>query len=116
MRCLSRNKRAFWYALYEGLEPILDANGNETGRSIPKYSEPVKASGNISSAKGSAETEQFGITLQYDKVIIVDNTPIDENSVLYIDKEPDGAYDYIVKKVARSLNSVSIAVRKVDVS
>lgn len=115
MKCLARNKRTFYYALYEGLEPILDANGNETGKSTPKYSERVMARGNISAAKGNAETEQFGISLQYDKVIIMEDSQIDENSVLYIDNF-DGEYDYIVKKVARSLNSVSIAVRKVDVS
>ena len=48
--------------------------------------------------------------------------PIDENTVLFIDKEPgyteDGTplYDYIVKRVARSLNSISYAVSKVSVS
>ena len=43
---------------------------------------------------------------------------MDENSVLFVDKEPefqDGIplYDYIVKKVARSLNSVAYAIARV---
>ena len=57
--------------------------------------------------------------------------PIDEYSILWIDRVPqldeNGAlalndegevitpHDYIVKKVARSLNSVSIAISKVNV-
>ena len=48
--------------------------------------------------------------------------PIDENTVLFIDKEPEyddngnPLYDYIVKRVAKSLNSISYAVSKVTVS
>ena len=50
--------------------------------------------------------------------------PIDEYSVLWIDKLPqlnedgttDTPHDYIVQRVARGLNSISIAVRKVSVS
>jgi hypothetical protein len=50
-------------------------------------------------------------------------TVIDEYSILWIDKMPvmnrdgttDTPHDYVVKKVARSLNSVSIAVAKVDI-
>ena len=45
--------------------------------------------------------------------------PIDENSVLFVDKAPsfDDAgspqFDYVVKRVARSLNVISIAIDKV---
>jgi hypothetical protein len=39
-----------------------------------------------------------------------------ENSILWIDDLEAESYDYIVKKVARSLNSVSYAVSKVSVS
>ena len=61
-----------------------------------------------------------------------DAPPIDEYTILWIDTVPqvgeDGAlitneegevltpHDYIVKKVARSLNSVSVAISKVTVS
>ncbi len=58
------------------------------------------------------------------KMIVLDDItcPIDENSVLFVDKQPEKddegnlLFDYIVKKVARSLNSVSIAISKVAVS
>lgn len=88
------------------------------------YQTPIAARANISAATGSAQVEQFGNYAGYDKVIVTDDMscPIDENTVLFIDKEPDydedgtPLYDYIVKRVARSLNSVSYAVSKVSVS
>jgi hypothetical protein len=54
----------------------------------------------------------------------IDAPPIDEYSVLWIDKLPqlnedgttDTPYDYIIQRVAKSLNSISIAVSKVTVS
>lgn len=88
-----------------------------------KYAGPVKMEANISPAAGYAQIQQFGQFISYDKVIITDDMtcPIDENAVLFIDKKPeykDGRplYDYVVKQIAKSLNLVSIAVSKVNVS
>lgn len=124
MRCLKRNKQQFHYSLYIKKEPIKDEYGNQSGEYKVLYSDPVRCKGNISVATGSSETEQFGSSIEYDKVIVIDDTncPIEESSVLFIDKEPtrddDGnlLFDYIVKKVAKSLNSVSIAISKVEIS
>ena len=133
MRCMSRNKVTFFYALYERKEPIVDDYGNTTGEFEVIHGNPLKYSANISAAKGETQTRQFGENEVYDKVIVADNTapPIDEYSILWVDTMPqldeNGAlatdesgkvitpYDYIVTKVARSLNSVSIAVSKVKV-
>ena len=139
MKCLKRNQRPFYYCLYKEEIPILDEYGNETGQTIVVYEDEVELSANISQATGQSNTEQFGNLENYDKVIVTDwiDCPIDENSVLFIDKEPEwkdaeyneqtaitvtGAtvkvpvYDYIVRRVAKSLNSISIAVSKVKVS
>jgi hypothetical protein len=124
MKCLERNKTEFYYALFVDDEPGKDEYGNESGEPRIIYSEPVLAKANISPATGVSQVEQFGKELKYDKVIVLDDItcPIDENSVLFVDKQPekddDGnlLFDYIVKKVARSLNSVSIAISKVVVS
>lgn len=139
MRCLKRNQRPFYYCLYKEEIPILDDYGNETGQTIVVYDEAVEMMANISQATGQSNTEQFGNLENYDKVIVTDdlNCPIDENSVLFIDKEPEykdaeyneataitfvestvqvPVYDYIVRRVAKSLNSISIAVSKVKVS
>lgn len=120
----TRNDSPFYYCLYSDKIPIVDEYGNETGENQVVYAAPVKMYANISPASGAAQTEQFGNLENYDKVIVTRDMdcPIDENSVLFIDKEPeyslddDPMYDYTVRRVAKSLNSISIAVRKVNVS
>ena len=134
MRALLRNKTKFYYALYEKREEITDEYGNKTGQYELIYSDPVIMFGNVSAAVGSIQNRQFGESESYDKVIVLDNvdTPINEYSLLWVDNLPeldengklvpgeDGTektpHDYVVKKVARSLNSVSIAISKVDVN
>ena len=123
MNTLKRNQRTFYYCLYEDKETSYDEYGNEAGERVI-YAEPVEMKANISQATGQSNTEQFGNLESYDKVIVTDwmECPIDENSVLFIDKEPEYSlednpmFDYIVRRVAKSLNSVSIAVKKVNVS
>ena len=134
MRGLVRNKTKFYYALYEKREEITDDYGNKTGQYELIYSQPVKMFGNVSAAVGEIQNRQFGESESYDKVIVLDNpnVPINEYSHLWVDTLPllteigtlvlkdDGTeqtpHDYVVKKVARSLNSVSIAISKVDVN
>lgn len=143
----TRNDRDFWYCLYDpNIEHmVIDENGHETGEIVPHYEEAVAFYANVSPASGQAQTEMFGGLDSYDKVIMTSDMdcPIDENTVLFIDKEPEYSdllthkiiegnalyaddevaeveyelpkYDYIVKRVAKSLNNISIAVRKVEV-
>ena len=133
MRCMNRNKVEFYYSLYEGRDPITDEYGNVTGEYDILRGNPVKGYANISAAKGETETRQFGESIIYDKVIVMDgeNFQIDEYSVLWVDTSPmlneDGSlmmgeeggvltpHDYIVMAVAKSLNSVSIAISKLNV-
>lgn len=126
MRTLLRNKSKFYYASYIDKTEIKDEYGNRTGEYTILYGDPIEAQGNISAAQGEAQTRQFGVSVSYDKVIVLDdiNVPIDEHSILWVDNLPrindDGTtetpHDYEIKKVARSLNGVSIAIRKVRVS
>ena len=115
MRALAKNKIPYWYALYEGTEKLLDESGRYTGEQNVKYSSPVKAYGNISAAKGDAFAAQFGTFADYDNVLCVEDTPIDENSVLWVGIEPPNPYNYRARRISRSLNSVSVAIKKVDV-
>ena len=122
MRCMTRNKTTFYYALYTGQTEIIDEYGNATGQYSVIYGDPIKALGNVSAAQGEMQTRQFGESESYDKVIVLDdvNTPIDEYSILWVDTLPSSSggvvpHDYIVKKVARSFNSVAIAISKVSV-
>lgn len=125
MRSLLRNQVAFYYAPYLSKNEIIDNYGNRTGEYEIVYGEPLKVYGNISAAQGETQTRQFGESETYDKVIVLGNpnTPINEYSILWVDSEPTLSgdstkkvpHDYVVKKVARSLNSVSIAISKVNV-
>lgn len=134
MRCLSRNKVMFFYALYLRRESVLNAQGRPSGQYRVVHDKPKKGYANISAARGETQTRQFGENEVYDKVIVMDTDAqtIDEYAVLWIDRMPqlnkDGSlavnekgevitpHDYVVKKVAKSLNNVSIAVSKVVVS
>ena len=125
MRCLARNKSVFYYALFNSKNEIRDDNGLFTGSYELKYGKPVKEMANVSAARGETNMRQFGENVPYDKVIVMEDphVDIDEYAILWVDKLPvlnvdgttDTPHDYIVKQVARSLNSVSLAVAKVDV-
>ena len=123
MRCRKRLKRTIYYCLYSGKQTVTDSEGYEVGTRVV-YDEDQPMTANVSAASGYAQTEQFGNLDSYDKVIVTDwaGCPIDENTVLFVDKEPaysqsgDPLYDYTVKRVARSLHSVSIAISKVQVT
>lgn len=124
MKILERNKTVFWYQLYDHKEAVKDEEGNETGSAKPIYKPAVEMRASISAATGSAQIEQFGNLVGYDKVIVTDqlDCPIDESAVLFVDKPPQydtedtPLYDYIVKRVAKSLNFIAYAVSKVNVS
>lgn len=119
LRTLERNKQVIYYALFDGKEPVIDEYGNQTGEYEILYTPPTLLKINVSAARGEYSTRQFGDTEKYDKVLMTDdlNVPITETSILWIDSlDTEKPHDYIVKKVAKSLNSVSIAVSKVSVS
>lgn len=113
MRTLNRNMRTLYYALVDTESGELDEWGNEYKVT---YQTPVAMQANI--------IEQFGNNLKYDKVIVTTDMdcPIDETTVCCIDREPsyntsgELLYDYRVRRVSKSLNSISIALEKVEVS
>ena len=118
------NKRKFYYCLFEGSEDLTDMGGYKTGEKRLVYSAPVEMLANVSEAKGRSEAEQFGTDLKYDKVILTCemDCPINEQTVLFVDREPafdnDGCplFDYVVSRVAKSINVITYAIRKVDVT
>ena len=125
MRTLNRNKIRIFYANYCDKIPLKDEYGNITGEYKVTRENPVAIMANVSATRGESTTRQFGEDVRYDRIIVLDDPafPIAETSVLWIDTLPEIAedgttqtpHDYIVKQVAPSLNSVSIAVSKVNV-
>ena len=142
MRCSHRNKQAFWYALYTGMaEGYDDSMGyHPSGNQISAYAtygKPVQTRGNISAVRGTVIPQKYGREDEYDRTVLLSdiNTPIDEQSVLWIDVVPTldvngypvldengrmvTPWDHIVTKVARGrpgFGPVRLQVRRVSVS
>lgn len=127
MQTLERNKIGFWYALKTGSEEVRDEDGLLESEAEITYGEPVYAemSMSISSgannlgSQGMVELEPFGITTAYTHRMVTEDMdcPIDEETILWIDKEPtDGAHNFKIVRVARSLNHIIYYVKEVDVS
>ncbi len=128
MKSLRRNKRKFYWCAYLGKTAVKDSGGYETGEVTVSYSPVNEMYANISTARGTSDIEMFGNFNDYDKVLIVDNPEyaMDENSVLFVDKtpnEPTGTppnvvwepqFDYVVKRVSRSLNHAAYAIARVS--
>lgn len=116
MRDCLRNQRTIWYALYDGKEPVM-VNGLDSGQNKEIYSKPKMAEVNVASATGGAETELFGASVQYDRVIsTVQDLPIDEYSRIWVDTIPNEQADnsdYKVKQVAKGLDQHLWAIEKV---
>ena len=125
MKALLRNKQTFYYANVSTTAAQYDEYGNETGEQNIAYTSPVSASANISPARGTADLDAFGINSDYTKTIVTDDLtiPIDKATILWIGIAPDKdgeagtiKHNYVVVGVAKSLNSVTIAVKEVSVS
>lgn len=135
MRGLKRNQKTLYYQIYQSNIPVyeMDLDGNIvtdpvtgepllTGETKVGYAAPVQFRANVSAARGESSSDPFGIDLSYDKTMVsCDITlPIDELSVLFVDKKPEfdaggnlaNTADYKVVKVAKSLNSLLIAIKK----
>jgi len=118
MLTLERNKRSVWYALYKGVTDVVDSSDYKTGEKTKTFGAPVEIKVNVSAARGFSETEGFGINEDYDRTIVTHDMscPISESTRLWVDRKPsEGAYDYRVVRVARSINSIAYFISKVDV-
>lgn len=120
---------------------MLDADGQYTGEFERSYDAPQKISANVSPASGQIAVEVFGNDDSYDRVIalpwdslallfspsdysgilsedgdLLSTGFIDENTVFFVDRNPDDSrgFDYVVRRIAKSINGLMIAVRKVN--
>lgn len=130
MRSLEINKQTIWYSLYLGKVTVKDEEGNDTGETELKYTDPVSVKIRVSPNKGESNVQQFGLSLDYDRTMVTtDKLPIDEHSILWVDSapeletdgtlklKPDGTpvtpHEYIVKRVAPDNNVTQYAIKKV---
>lgn len=127
MKALNRNKQTLTYALYATKTEVYDGDGSFTGEYTLSYSTPVTVKMNISPANGRTALDAFGIVTNYDKVLVTDdmNCPIAEDTVLWIGIDPTttvngvtttNPHNFVVNRVAKSLNSIVYGVTEVSVS
>ena len=119
MRALRRNKRKLYYALYLGKEQITEG-GLRTGDYRELYGDPTELKANYSASNGEASEEVFGIGTNYSKTMVVEdkNCPIDEQTIIWIDKSPtEGGspvkHNFVVVQKAVSVNHVMYALMEV---
>lgn len=119
MHDLQRNKRQIYYALRTGETDNVDRNGNKTGTKRQTYSSPVKFEVNISGGRGTAENDAFGANVIYTATLCTADIdcPIDVQSIIWIDRDPTKTpYNFVVAAPPiKTLNSILIAIREVDV-
>jgi len=117
LRCNQRNKRTIYYALYNGINELYDADGNLTGEQAANYGEVTKARMNVSGGRGKAEIELFGIDTPFTKVAVTDdlNTPFDTDTVFWFDCDPlTEEHNYRCTGVSRTVNQVVLALAEID--
>lgn len=116
MQLLNRNKRAISYKTYGNQQVArTDTDGYYTGEYTETYSSVKTLKAYITANRGNADEEMFGTTLDYDNIIYADKScDIDEYSLLWVEANPEtDPNDYIVRRVATSLNHKAIAIKKV---
>lgn len=123
---LKANEQDFYYALFQGTTMGVSKDGYRTGEKTEVYGNPVQMSASISAATGTSSMEMFGDLDGYSKVIITHDMdcPIEETTVLWVDTLPElddegkatKPHDYIVKRIAKSLNVIAYAIAKVNKS
>ena len=124
MRLQIRNTQTVYYCQYDRKEPRIGDDGYETGEYNVFYKTPIPILANVSPSSGTAQLLTFGTFINYDRVLLSDDVDceIDEDCVLFVDKAPEyddygqPLYDYTVRAVGRSLNVLSVAIKKVKVS
>jgi hypothetical protein len=116
---LARNKKTIFYANWISDAEIMKG-GMKTGQYKSTYSDKYAILASVSAGTGQAETQVFGTQITYDKVLAFNHPergsiPFDENSRIWIDKPTQSEHDYEVVRIAPSLNTPLVAVRRVDV-
>lgn len=124
MKPLKRNQQPFWYANPIRVDALTDHIG-PTGQFGVIYGEPQEGWGNFAPASGEKSERQFGVTLDYDIVLLPDpSCCICEQTVIWRDTPPpissdDGSFSppwtHEVRGMAESLNGLLVALRRVHV-
>lgn len=109
MRCLVRNKTEFEYFPYDGVETDLNDDGEHTGEFHHSYGQPVTYKGNISTPSGQTQHTFYGEDIRYTHTLVMGkDVGITEAGIIRWK-----GHMYEVTAVRPSLNSISIALRRI---
>lgn len=111
MKLLRRNLQRFSFQPYIGKVEIMTDDGQHTGEYEIQYGDPIECVGNIGAYTGGATTRQFGLSVDYDAVIIVEDKNLEINE---LDLVTVGKFSYRVKRISPTLNHLSIALSRVE--
>lgn len=120
MRLMARNGRTIYYQLLDSQTPMDDGEW-KTGEDQYSYKSPVAIEATVSPAEGSASRTAYGTSLNYDRMILIDDMdcPIEETSLIWLETVPeyhDGQLvnkaDYMVVRIAKALNHIKVVARK----
>ena len=108
MRLQRCNRQEFYYKNYLDKLDVYDEYGNKTGESEIKYSDAVKAYGNIIPSTSSISIEMFGSDIKYSKTLITTKrVDITEQSVIKINND-----NYIIKAITDTIHYKFIAIER----
>ena len=108
MRLLIRNMTTFEYFPYDGVGTDLNSDGEHTGEFHPSYGDPETYRGNISTPSGQTTHTFYGEDIRYTHTLVMDkDVGIQEQGII---RWKGNLYE--VTAVRPSINSVSIALRR----
>lgn len=109
MSC-ERNKKALYYALNLHNDTDL-VDGKHTGNFVQQYGTPVKFYANINQGSGEFVLNQSGIAERYThKIIVNGSTPIEKDSILWVDIATTNKFNAIVKAKYKGLTYTTIYI------
>lgn len=92
---------------------LRDEWGNLTSEAVETFTEPVELAANYSESAGEETIRVFGSFTDYNKTMVFSNDcPLVEGSRVWIENSLDEDADYIVTKVAESLNVSLVALKE----
>lgn len=119
MMCQTINRRRIYYSEPTGeVIKITDEWGNETGEVKEVFSEPRTLEANISQTAGAEMVGVFGSNSSYSRYITlsVHSKQLTERTRIWFKREPNeeaSNYNYVVDKVADSVNTTVLGLREV---
>lgn len=116
MRMLKRNGKPIYYA-HRLQDEAVYVDGLYTGETAETYSAPIEVMANIAPASGAVMRQPFGLSSEYDTVVMIEKGhKIAPDTVFWLDKSPtDAPHDHVVYRVSESLNTLAVALRRVNV-